>query len=236
MHSSFVEISARDGGKFEAYLAVPAKPRGPVVVVLQEIFGINPNIRAVADSLAARGFIAIAPDLFWRQQRRVSLDPASAADREQATALMKGLDERLAVEDSLAAASHGRSISGENGKVGVVGYCMGGKLAYLLSMEPAVDAAVSYYGVGIQRALDIASRVRAPLLLHVAEEDHLCPPEAQAAIASALGATKLAAIMSYAGAGHAFARAGGAGFIATAAARADEASAEFLKRHLEAGG
>src|SRR3546814_1396681 len=117
-----------ESGSFNAYLARSDRPNGAGIVVLQEIFGVNANMRAVSDAFSAAGFNAIVPDLFWRQQPDVDLDPAT--DRERATELMKGLNTELAVADALVAADYLRTLDGANGKVGAVGYCLGGKLAF----------------------------------------------------------------------------------------------------------
>ncbi len=231
MVASTVTLGTDAGLPFAAYLATPDRPNGASVVVLQEIFGVNANMRTVADELAAAGFTAIVPDLFWRQQPGVELDPAT--DRERATELMKGLDPDLAVQDALLAAVYVRALDGANGKVGAVGYCLGGKLAYLLSMKAGIDAAASYYGVGIQGALDQMGAVRSPLLLHIAQEDQLCPPDAQAAIEQAAGAhSDRVTVMRYPGVGHAFARHGSPVFDPQSADRADAATKELLRAHL----
>jgi carboxymethylenebutenolidase len=226
--SSQVTLRA-DEKSFQAYLAVPARPNGGSVVVLQEIFGINANIRSVADYFAEKGYHAIAPDLFWRQQPGVELEPTSETDRETATALMTGLDQPRAIGDALAAALHVRTLPDANGKVGVVGYCLGGKLAYLMAMQPGVDAAVAYYGVAIQAVLDKMEAVRCKLLLHVAERDHLCPPDAQDAIKQAAAKhADLVTVMRYPGVGHAFARRKSPAYDAAAAERADAATLALL--------
>ncbi len=226
------ELTSADGQAFGAYLVRPDSPNGGAVVVLQEIFGINANIRAVANDLAAAGYLVIAPDLFWRQQPGIELDPSKDSDRERATALLQGLDIPLAVSDAMAAANVVRALPGASGKVGAVGYCLGGKLAYLLAAQPGIAAAVSYYGVAIQASLDKVAELKAPLLLHIAEEDHLCPPEAQKAIADAIAGSSLVEIMSYPGVGHAFARRGGATLDPPSANRADSATMAFLARYL----
>jgi carboxymethylenebutenolidase len=219
---------------FNAYLALASRPNGAGVVVLQEIFGVNANMRSVADDLAAAGFAAIVPDLFWRQQPGVELDPAT--DRERATSLMKGLDPDRAVQDALIAAAHLRTLENSNGKVGAIGYCMGGKLAYLLSMQQGIDTAVSYYGVAIQLSLDLIGNVRCPLLMHIAEEDHLCPPDAQRSIEQAAAKrADLIKIMRYPAVGHAFARPGGAAFSQDSAERADKATKGLLRAKLVDG-
>jgi carboxymethylenebutenolidase len=231
MVTSMASLRTDAGSSFGAYLARPDRPNHAGIVILQEIFGVNSNMRSVADALATAGFTAIVPDLFWRQQPGVELDPAT--DRERATELMRGLDPDLAVQDALLAADYVRTLPGANGKVGAVGYCLGGKLAYLLSMQAGIDAAVSYYGVAIQGALDRIEAVRAPLLLHIAEEDTLCPPEAQAAIEHAAAQYRdHITVIRYPGLGHAFARRGSPTFDRAAAERADEATTKLLRSNL----
>jgi carboxymethylenebutenolidase len=233
--SSKVELTSKDGGKFGAYLALPEKGNGGAVVVLQEIFGINANIRGVVDGFAEKGFIAIAPDLFWRQEAGIELDPENEVDRGRAYALMNGLNLPQAVEDALVTAEYARSLPGAKGKVGAVGYCLGGRLAYLTAMQPGVDVAVSYYGVAIQASLENMGKVRAPLLLHIAVEDQLCPPEAQQAVASAAAShADRIKILNYPGVGHAFARLNSPMRNDAAANRADAATAELLLRELAA--
>lgn len=233
MTSSRIDVDLPSGDKMPAYLASPeGEAAASGVVLLQEIFGINANMRAVADDYASRGIVAIVPDLFWRQEPGVELDPSSAADRDRATELMKGMDQPQAVEDALGAAAYLRAMDGGPAKVGAVGYCLGGKLAFLLATRSGIDAAVSYYGVAIQASLDKASDLQAPLLLHIAGEDHLCPPEAQAKIKDALASVEDVTVMDYPGVGHAFARRGGQGYDAASAERADGATAAFLQQHL----
>lgn len=233
MTNSRVTLTSRDGGAFAAYLSLPDAPNGGSVVILQEIFGINQNIRSVCDTFAQAGFNAIAPDLFWRQEPGVELNPASEPDRERATALLKGLDQQLAVEDALVAADHIRGLQGANGKVAAVGYCLGGKLAYLMATRVGIDAAVSYYGVAIQASLDQAAKVRGPLLLHIAEQDHLCPPEAQQAIEDAMAPyPDRVTVMRYPNVGHAFARRASPVFNDAAAERADAATLALLQANV----
>lgn len=236
MKSSYATLSAPDGD-FTAYLAFPEDPASgstrPGIVLLQEIFGVNANIRGVAERFAAQGFIVVAPDLFWRQEPRVELDPGNPEDRPRAGRLMAGLDQTAAVRDALVAAEYLRSLPNCTGKVGAVGYCLGGKLAYLLAMEPQIDAAVSYYGVAIQGALDRAADVRCRLLLHIANDDHLCPPEAQEAIRKAVRShSPLVELMEHPGTSHAFARIGGENFDAEAAGKANTETDRFLLRAL----
>jgi len=164
MTASLIQLSSEGDKAFRAYLAVPDQPSGHAVVILQEIFGINANIRGIADEYAAAGYVTIAPDLFWRQERRVEPDPAT--DRERATALMKGLNQAQAIDDSLAAAAYLRRSKNSSGKTGAVGYCLGGRLAFFLATRLEIAAAVSYYGVAIESVLDRVDELDAPLLLH----------------------------------------------------------------------
>lgn len=234
MSARYTKISSPSGDEIPAYVvrAGHDRPRAGIVL-LQEIFGINANMRSTADSFAALGYDVVVPDLFWRQEPGVDLDPATPADRDKATGLMKDLDQSLAVKDSLAAAAYVTTLPHASGKVGTVGYCLGGKLAYLLAAADGIEAAVSYYGVAIQASLERAAALRAPLLVHIAVEDHLCPPEAQRAIHDALADRENVTIVDHPGVGHAFARRGGAAFDAKAAERANAATAEFLETHLK---
>jgi len=231
---TYVTVRSADGATFDAYFAAAKGLPGPAVVVVQEIFGVNANIRQIVEAFAEAGVSAIAPDIFWRQEPGVELDPGKEDDRRRATELLKGLDEALALQDCAAAVAHLRADSSCAGKVGIVGYCMGGKLAYLAACRGLADAAVSYYGVGVQSALGEAAKAKVPVLLQIAELDHLCPPDAQAAIVEAAASTGWITVLTHPGVGHAFARKGGAGFDAEAAGRADGAALDFLHAHLGA--
>lgn len=221
------DIIVRAGdNEFGAYMASPRSDRAPAVMVLQEIFGLTPSIRAACDWLAAKGYIAIAPDLFWRQQPGVVL---SEADRDRAMQLFKNLNEELAIQDCASTLNYARSLPKCNGKAAALGYCLGGKLAYLMAAQTDIDAAVSYYGVGIQNALDKAALLRAPILVHIAANDALCPAPAQDAIKAALAnASSRHMIETYENVGHAFARDGAASYNQDAAARANAKSLSFL--------
>src|ERR1700723_3332451 len=151
---SDVKVKIPDAGTMGCYMAVPRQPNGSALVVVQEIFGVNAYIRSVADSFADAGFIATAPDLFGRQTPGVQLNASSQSDRERATALMKGLDTNLAVADARAALVFAQGQLNESARLFAVGYCLGGKIAFLLATRGAVDAAVSYYGVGIHNVLE----------------------------------------------------------------------------------
>ena len=230
-----IKINSFDGGQFDAYVALPASGYGPGIVVLQEIFGINSFLRDVADWYAARGFVALVPDLFWRIQPGIELAD-KGDDWKKAVELYLQTDERKAVEDSAAAMDVLRKHSSCSGRVGAVGFCMGGNLAYLLSVRFKPDCAVGYYGVSIEKSLDEAKNLSSPLMLHIAGQDKFCPPEAQAQIHGALDRNPLATIHDYPHMDHAFARLGGEHYDAAAAELANLRTLEFFVSHLAGAG
>jgi carboxymethylenebutenolidase len=230
-----VTIKSFDGGEFDAYLALPAGGYGPGIVVLQEIFGINDYIRSVADWYAAHGFVALAPDLFWRLERGVQLTD-KGDDWNKAIAFYMEIDEEKAVEDSAAALNYLRSHTACSGRAGAVGFCMGGNLAYLLSVRFKPDCAAGYYGVSIEKSLDEAKNLNNPLMLHIAGDDKFCPPEAQRAIHDTLDSNPLVTIYDYPGRDHAFGRTGGEHYDATDAELANLRTLEFFVNHLAGAG
>lgn len=225
-------ITAFDGGTFDAYLALPSSERGPGIVLLQEIFGVNQDMRSIADWYAARGFVVLCPDLFWRQEPGIQLTDQTDAEWARAFELYKGLDEAKAVDDAGAALEFLRRHPACTGKVGAVGFCLGGKLAYLLAVRYQPDCSVGYYGVGIENALGEITNLRGALMLHIAQQDQYCSPEAQAAIHAALDGQANVTLHDYAGQDHAFARVGGAHYNASAAELANLRTLEFFTRHL----
>jgi carboxymethylenebutenolidase len=225
-------ITSFDGGEFGAYLALPPSGSGPGVVLLQEIFGVNRVMRSIADWYAERGFVVICPDLFWRQERGVQLTDQTDDEWKRAFELYQGLDEAKAVEDAGAALAFLRQHPACTGKAGAVGFCLGGKLAYLLAARFHPNCSVGYYGVGVEKALDEAADLRNPLMLHIAQKDQYCPPEAQAMIHAAFDASPLVTIHEYDGQDHAFAREGGAHYDAACAELANLRTLEFFARNL----
>jgi carboxymethylenebutenolidase len=228
-----VTIKSFDGGEFDGYLALPASGYGPGIVVLQEIFGVNDHMRNVADWYAAHGFVALCPDLFWRMERGVEL---TDAEWEKAIDFYQRLDEAKAVEDSAAVLEFLRKHSACSGRVGAVGFCFGGNLAYLLSVRFKPDCAVGYYGVSIEKSLGEAKNLGSPLLLHIAGRDQFCPPEAQAQIHATLDSNPLVTIYDYPEMDHAFARPSGEHYDAAAAELANLRSLEFLVNSLAGAG
>jgi carboxymethylenebutenolidase len=171
--SRWIDIPA-GADSFEGYLALPQSGKGPAVIIIQEIFGVNSHIRAVADQYAADGYVVLAPDIFWRAQPRVELTYAGS-DREKGIELLQKTDVGLAVADIGASAAALRAMPEVTGKIAAIGYCFGGRLAYLAAAQGTLDLAVSYYGGGIQNSLDEAAKIKVPMLFHYAENDHSIP-------------------------------------------------------------
>jgi carboxymethylenebutenolidase len=219
-------------GTFSAYLARPAAAKAPAVVVIQEIFGINAVMREVCDRLAQDGYMAVCPDLFWRLEPGVELTDQTQAEWSRAFDLMSRFDVDRGVEDIRAVIDQIRGHPGCSGKVGAVGYCLGGRLAYLTATRTDADASVGYYGVGIETYLGEAERLARPLMLHIAGEDAYVPKDAQAMIVAALKDHPQVTLHTYPGCDHAFARPGGAHFDAGAAAQANARTSAFFKQHL----
>jgi carboxymethylenebutenolidase len=219
-------------GTFGAYVARPAAVRSPAVVVIQEIFGINAVMREVCDRLAGEGYLAVCPDLFWRLEPGVELTDQTQAEWNRAFDLMNRFDVDEGVEDIRAVIDLVRADPGCSGKVGAVGYCLGGRLAYLTATRTDSDASVGYYGVGIENYLAEAERLAQPLMLHIAGEDAYVSKDAQALIIAALKDHPQVTIHTYPGCDHAFARPGGAHYDAGAASQANARTAAFFKQHL----
>ncbi|RQS73439.1 dienelactone hydrolase family protein [Burkholderia sp. Bp8963] len=230
MTAQWIDIPAGNDS-FGGYLALPRRGTGPAVIIIQEIFGVNAHIRAVADQYAADGYVALAPDVFWRTQPRVELT-YEGADRDKGIELMKKTDVKLAVADIAAAADALRARAEVAGKVAAIGYCFGGQLAYRAAATGKIDAAVAYYGGGIQNALDIAGQVTQPILFHYAENDHAIPPEAVDQVKAAFAGRDNAAFHLYPGAEHGFNCTDRASYNQRAAALAHGRTLTFLAEHL----
>jgi carboxymethylenebutenolidase len=226
-----ITIKTADGA-MSGYLAKPASGRGPGLVVIQEIFGANKVMRDLADGFAARGYFALVPDLFWRLQPGVQLTDKTDAEWKQAFGLMNKFDARKGVEDIQATIDALRDTEGCTGKVGAVGYCLGGQLAYLTAARTDIDAAVGYYGVNIQNLLDEAKAIRKPLMLHIAAADEYTPPDAQKKIVDGLKTNPQVTLHIYPQMDHAFARVGGAHYDHANAELANGRTATFFRQHL----
>ena len=227
-----IQLKANDSGSFSGYLAAPKSGKGPGIVVIQEIFGVNEVMRKISDELAAQGYTALCPDLFWRQQPGIQITDKTEAEWARAFELFKGFDQTKGVDDLKATLAALRKHPACTGKVGAVGYCLGGRLAYLMSTRTDVDASIGYYGVGIEGLVDEAKNIKKPLMLHIAEEDKFVPKDAQQKVKDALGNNPNVTIHSYPGVDHAFARIDGQHWDAKAAESANKRTADFFKKHL----
>ncbi|GAC1338413.1 MAG: dienelactone hydrolase family protein [Acetobacteraceae bacterium] len=222
-------IKATDGtGSFDAWLATATHAPAGVVVLIQEIFGVNDSMKQTAAQIAEQGFHVLAPDLFWRIRPGVNLTDKSDAEWKEAFALLNAFDQAKGIEDLKATVAASRTLPGSNGKVGTMGYCLGGRLAMMMALESDADVNVSYYGVGLDGLLDGLDRVRAPLLLHIADQDKFFPPEGRAKVVEAAKTRPNVHAYTYPDADHAFARVGGTHWQARAATIANGRSAEAL--------
>jgi carboxymethylenebutenolidase len=231
MSGETITIKGKDGD-FTGYLASPGTGRGPGLVVIQEIFGVNSVMREIADGMASRGYYALVPDLFWRLEPGVQLTDKTDADWKKALDLMNRFDIDKGIEDIQAAINHLRAMPGCTGKVGALGYCLGGQLAYLTATRTNADASVGYYGINIQNRLDEAAKIKHPLMLHIAEADEYVPPPAQAQIEAGLKGNPRITLYRYPQMHHAFARVGGAHYDKANADFANIRSATFFRQHL----
>jgi carboxymethylenebutenolidase len=219
-------------GDFTAYVARPAAKIAPAVLVLHEVFGVNADIKQTCDELAAKGFLAIAPDLFWRQEAGVSLSMWSDAEWKKGLALYTAYDRDQGVKDIQAAIEAARRMPGSSGKVAIQGFCFGALMGFLISARGEVDAVVAYHGGDTEKYLDEAPAIAAPMLMHLAEEDEFISKPAQAAIKAALARKPNVEVFSYPGCNHAFARHTGLHYDAKAAALANGRTWAFLADRL----
>lgn len=222
-------IDSGGGNIFSAYVSVPDAPNGHAVIVVQEIFGVTPHIREVADRFAHDGYLAIAPDLFWRVEPGLSLSH-SKEDMQRAFSVIEHFDENLGVQDLGATLAHARAQAGIHG-VGLVGMCLGGKLAFLAAARLPVDASIAFYGVGIEKNLSEAANVTQPLLMFFGGKDRYAPPAVREQVAAATAGNEQVKVRVYEDADHGFYTRGGDDVIASAHAEAKA----FLEQHLPTG-
>lgn len=220
---------------FDAYVAAPEGTPKAAIIVIQEIFGVNPGIRQKCDGWAAQGYLAVAPDLFWRIKPGIELDPDVEAELQEAFGYFGQYDPDDGVKDIEATIRAIRSgIGGLDGvaKVGAVGYCLGGRLAYMTAARTDIDASVGYYGVMIDQMLGEAHAIANPLMLHIPTADHFVGPEAQAAIHAGLDDHPKVTLHDYEGLDHGFAAEMGKRRDEAGAQLADGRTAAFFAEHL----
>lgn len=228
-----ITIQGSDG-TFGAYMAIPASGSGPGIVVIQEIFGVNQVMRDLCDGYAAQGYIAVCPDIFWRIEPGIQLTDQSEEEWNKAFELMNKFlpDFEKGVGDLMSTMAHIRALDNCTGKVGCVGYCLGGSLTYMMACTSDSDASIGYYPVQIDDYLSYAENIKKPAMFHIAEKDGFCPPESQALIADAFGKNNNISLHTYAGVDHAFARKGGGNYDQTAADLANQRTADLFKSAL----
>ncbi len=200
--TQWIEIDSAEG-KFGAYLAIPHTRKGPGIVLIQEIFGVNEHIRSVAEQYAADGYLVLVPDLFWRNGHRIELT-YDEAGWKRAVELMNATDIDKAQKDIELTIDALKAQPGLDGGIASIGYCFGGLLSYLTAANGLVDMATAYYGGGIQNQLDRADEIQVPLLMHFGEKDSHIPLEAVEQIAERFENNENVEIVVYPEAEHGF--------------------------------
>jgi carboxymethylenebutenolidase len=230
-----IKLKAADGsGTFDAFVYAPKdKPTAGAVVVIQEIFGVNDALRATCMEMAAMGFIAIAPDLFWRQEPGVNITDKSEEEWKKAFALMNGFDQDKGVDDLKVTLEAARELPGCNGKAGTIGFCLGGRLAVMMATRSDADVNVSYYGVGLDGLVPEFDNIEAPLLVHIAEKDEFASPEIIEKVLDGAEDNNFIDAFVYPDVQHAFARINGVHYDARAATIANGRTAEILAELLD---
>ncbi|WP_432695885.1 dienelactone hydrolase family protein [Marinobacterium sp. YM272] len=203
MKGTWIDIPTVEKQGFTGYLSLPPTGKGPGIVIAQEIWGVNGHIRALADQYALDGYVVLAPDVFWRQEKQVDLDYDETGST-RALALRQAVDDAQAGADLTAAAAHLKTLPEVDGGVAAIGYCLGGQLAYRAAAAGEVDAAVAYYGGGIQDSLELAADISQPILFHYAELDKMIPPDAVASVKAAFSDKSEAQFFDYPGVNHGF--------------------------------
>jgi len=224
-----IELNAADGsGHFKAYTVTPStKPTGAVVVI-QEIFGVNDALRATCHEIAEMGYIAVAPDLFWRQEPGVDITDKSEAEWKKAFELMNGFDQDKGVEDLKTTLAAARKLPGCNSRVATVGFCLGGRLAVMMATRSDADLNVSYYGVALDKLVPEFGNIKHKLLVHMAEQDEFANAEIRAAVLEGAKGKPHIETHVYPAVQHAFARVNGVHYDRRAATIANGRTAEAL--------
>ena len=227
-----VTIPSHDGQAFGGYVAKASAANAPALLVIQEIFGVNAGMRQMCDEWAARGFHAICPDIFWRQTPGIELTDKTPEEWDQAIGFMNNYDTDNGIKDLQSTLNAARALAGSNGKVGSIGFCLGGKLAYMLASRSDANCNVSYYGVGLTALLGDIPNIKNPLLMHFAELDKYMNGDALKNVQAAIAKNSMIESHVYPKAEHAFARINGEHFDAGAAKVAHERSLAFFKKNL----
>ena len=229
---SYTEIKTLHGDEeFLAYTSQPTSEPKAAIIVIQEIFGVNEGIRIKCDDWAAKGYLAVAPDLFWRIRPGIELDPDVPAQLQEGFDLFGKFDQQAGIRDIEATIRDTRAMVG-GGKVGAVGYCLGGRLAYMTAARTDINASVGYYAVGIDGLLNESHAIAHPHALHIAGDDGFVSAEAQAAIHAGLDGHPKVTLWDYPGVDHGFATTMGNRRVDEAAKLADSRTEAFFAEHL----
>ncbi len=225
-------VPTHDGATMPAFIARPAAGAGPGLVLLQEIFGITEYIQSRARDLANLGYLVLAPELYWRIGARISTDETTEAGLQEAFGYMQRLDVPTAVDDAIAALEALKAMSATSGRAGVLGFCLGGRLAYEIGVRSDPDVVVSYYGSGIADRLDAAADINCPIIFHFGGDDRFLPIDQSDRIAATFASRATAEVHVQPAAGHAFDNFRAPMFYsADAAAAAWPLTTAFLARH-----
>ena len=231
MQTRTVEVPLRDG-VMSAYLAVPDRTPVGAVIAIMEIWGVNHTMREHAREFARAGFVCLVPDLFWRQEPGVELSDGNPEDVKKAFDLYYDFDYDLGVQDMEDTRRYLATLAECNGRVGAVGYCLGGKLCYLMCCRTDIDFAVAYYGTYIEHHIREAKNLHRPFMLHMALKDRWVQAEVNELLERRLSPNPLVILHKYPGADHAFARHGGKTWSKPEADRALALSVDFFRKHL----
>ena len=226
-----VTLTSKDGRQFGAYFVAAEETDAPGIVLIQEIFGVNASMRAAADRWASFGYNVVCPDLFWREEPGIQLDPTKPEEFDRGVELMQKFDETEVVSDLEAARQWLAEKIGSE-RIAAIGYCWGGRLVVSMAADARLKCAVSYYGVGLEELVPDTPKSASPTLLHIAELDRFVPADARASILEAAKSRSGWEAYVYEGCDHAFARPNGAHRDEQAAAQAEQRSLEFIKKHV----
>jgi carboxymethylenebutenolidase len=229
----FTPITTLEGdAQFDAYVATPDGEASAAIIVIQEIFGVNEGIRRKCDSWAKAGYLAYAPDLFWRIEPHIELDADVPEEMQQALAYIPKYNQDQGIRDIEATIKAARAALGGTAKVGVVGYCLGGRIAFMSACRTDGDAFVGYYGVGIDGLLGEQHGIGKPTMLHIPTKDGFVPPETQKAMHDGLKDNRHVTLHDYEGLDHGFAAEMGNRRVEDAAQLADQRTADFFAESL----
>lgn len=228
-----ITINSLDGSQIETYADFPENGTGPGLIVLHEVFGISQHTKKLCDHYAEKGFVVLCPNLFWREVK-IDSNPAATSEPnwEQATKLYNNFDVESGLRDVFAILAHMRQLKECSGKVGILGQCLGSRLAFLMATRSDIDCAAAYYGVGIDSFIDEVHDIRSPFMIHLGDQDKLVPEQTHKKLMRNFARNKVIEAHLYEGVGHAFAREGDVGYNEQEAQTANQRTEDFLTKLL----